>query len=82
MDQSTPPLENVVWVDLCFVSKVCCFAIQGVPLGLQELTSGFAERSPVVDEGATAYHPYVIIRPVIRQKRVIDPKGWLDCPKV
>jgi hypothetical protein len=48
--------------------------MKGLPLGLQETTSGFAERSPGVDKMATSYHAYTIIRPVISQKRTIDPK--------
>lgn len=30
---------------MCFVRKVCRFAMKGLPLGLQETTSGFMERS-------------------------------------
>ena len=48
--------------------------MNGVPLGLQETISGFAERSTWVDERATSYHAYAIVRPVISQKRTIDPK--------
>jgi hypothetical protein len=48
--------------------------MKGVPLGLQETTSSFAEYSTEVDERATLYHAYVIVRPVIAQKRTIDPK--------
>src|SRR5258705_8775585 len=59
---------------LCFARKVCHFAMKGLPLGLHETISGFWERSTGVDERATSYHVYVIIQPVISQKRAIDPK--------
>ena len=59
---------------MCFVGKVCRFAMKGLPLSLQRTTSGFMERSPGVDERATSYHAYAMVRPVISQKRTIDPK--------
>jgi hypothetical protein len=48
--------------------------MKGLPLGLQETIRGFAERSPGVDEKAISYHACAIVRPVISQKRTIDPK--------
>jgi hypothetical protein len=41
---------------VCFARKVCRFAMKGVPLGLQETISGFAERSPRVAKRVTSYH--------------------------
>jgi hypothetical protein len=59
---------------MCFVRKVCRFAMKGLPLGLPEATSSFAECSTGVDERATSYYAYAIVRPVSSQKRTIDPK--------
>jgi hypothetical protein len=59
---------------VCFAREVCHFAMKGLPLGLQETISGFSERSTGGDERATSYHAYATIRPVISQKRAIDPK--------
>ena len=56
--------------------------MKGLPVGLQETTSGFAEYSTGVDERAASDHDYPIVRSVIAQKRPIDPKvGRID-PKV
>jgi len=38
---------------MCFVRKVCRFAMKGLPLGLQETTTGFLEHSTGIDERAT-----------------------------
>ena len=51
-------------------------------MGLQETTSGFAERSTWVDERVISYHTYVIVQPVISQKRTIDPKACRIVTKV
>src|SRR5438067_3180221 len=48
--------------------------MKGLPLGLQETIRGFAEHSPGVDERVTSYYACTIVRPVISQKRTIDPK--------
>jgi hypothetical protein len=48
--------------------------MKGLPLGVPETTNGFSKRSTGRDESTTLYHPYVIIRSVIAQKRTIDPK--------
>ena len=48
--------------------------MKGLPLGVLETTNGFSKRSTGRDESTTLYHPYVIIRSVIAQKRTIDPK--------
>ena len=58
--------------DLCFVRKVCRFAMKGLPLGLQETTSGFAERSPGVDERATSY-------PCLRHRTACYLPKWSSC---
>src|SRR2546428_603169 len=59
---------------MCFARKVCRFAIKGLPLSLHETTSGFWKRSTGRNERVTSYHPYVIMRPVIFQKRSIVTK--------
>ena len=38
---------------VCFVRKVCRFAMKGLPLGLQETTSGFWEPSTGLDKRTT-----------------------------
>src|SRR5215510_12660567 len=67
-------LRQILQELMCFVRKVCRFAMKGLPLGLQETTSGFQEPSTGLDERATSYYAYSIMRPVISQKRAIDPK--------
>src|SRR5262249_22624820 len=53
--------------------------MKGLPLDLQETISGFAERSPGVDERTTSYHTCGIVRPINSPKRIIDPKvGRID----
>lgn len=56
--------------------------MKGLPLGLQETISGFAEHSPGVDERATSYPTSAIVRPLIAQKRPMDPKGGRMVTKV
>jgi hypothetical protein len=51
MRLSRPPSMKVLSTQgLCFVRKVCRFAMKGLPLGLQETTSGFREPSTGLDE--------------------------------
>src|SRR5215510_15666812 len=70
------------WPVVCFVRKVCRFVMKGLPLGLQETTSGFREPATGRDERVTLYHAFAIIRPVISQKCSIDPKVCRIDPKV
>jgi len=46
--------------------------MKGLPLCLQETTSGFAERSPGGDERVTSYQAYAIVLPIISEKRVMS----------
>ena len=59
---------------VCFARKVCRFAMKGLPLGLHEPPSGFWKRSTDRDGRVTSYHAYVIMRPIIFQKRSIVTK--------
>jgi hypothetical protein len=56
--------------------------MKGLPLGLQETTSGFTERSPGGNERVTSYHAYAIVWPVISEKRTIDPMAGRIVTKV
>jgi len=48
--------------------------MKGLPLGLHEPPSGFWKRSTDRDGRVTSYHAYVIMRPIIFQKRSIVTK--------
>jgi hypothetical protein len=56
--------------------------MKGLPLGLPETTSGFWKRSTGRDERITSYHPYVIMRPIIFQKRSIVTKVYRIVTKI
>jgi hypothetical protein len=48
--------------------------MKGLPLGLQETTSGFWGHSTGRDERATSYHTFAIMPPIISQKHSIVTK--------
>ena len=65
---ATPPQRSWSRGIMCFVRKVCRFAMKGLPLGVPGTTNGFWKRFAGREERTTSYYPYVILRPVITPK--------------